>query len=73
MSSDADNIDVVVNGETKQVPAGTTVASLIERLGLADSACAAEVNRTLVPKREHAERRLEAGDTVELVSLVGGG
>jgi thiamine biosynthesis protein ThiS len=31
------------------------------------------VNKGLVPKREHDGRRLEDGDRVELVTLVGGG
>ncbi len=64
---------VIVNGERKSIPEGTTVASLIEIVGLATAACAAEVNRELVPRRGHAERALREGDVVELVSLVGGG
>ena len=63
---------VVINGREEQVPEATTVAALIERLGLA-GACAAEVNRELVPKRRHADTVLQSGDRVELVSLVGGG
>lgn len=64
---------VIVNGQERDVPAGETVAGLIERVGLGAAACAAEVNRRLVPKREHGERALAEGDVVELVSLVGGG
>lgn len=64
---------VSVNGEKRDVPAGTTVAGLIRELGLEKAACAAEVNRSLVPKREHAGRELREGDVVELVTLVGGG
>jgi sulfur carrier protein len=66
-------VNVSVNGEKREVPAGTTVAGLIRELGLEKAACAAEVNRTLVPKREHAGRELREGDVVELVTLVGGG
>lgn len=66
-------IEIRVNGRPEQIPDGTTVAELIERVGLGDAPCAAEVNESLVPKRDHADRRLEAGDTVELVTLVGGG
>jgi len=31
------------------------------------------VNLELVPRSRHAERRLEPGDEVEVVTLVGGG
>jgi sulfur carrier protein len=62
-----------VNGEAKELEAGLTVAELIRRMGLARSACAAEVNKELVPKREHEGRALRDGDVVELVTLVGGG
>jgi sulfur carrier protein len=64
---------VLVNGEEKDVPAGETVGGLIRRMGLGAAACAAEVNRSLVPKREHEGRELKEGDRVELVTLVGGG
>lgn len=50
-----------------------TVAALIDQHGLANQPVAVEVNRELVPKRDHAEKTLAPGDTVELVTLVGGG
>jgi sulfur carrier protein len=64
---------VMVNGEAREVEPGTTVAGLIEQTGLGTQACAAEVNRTLVPRREHEGTELREGDLVELVTLVGGG
>lgn len=64
---------LTVNGEAKEVPDRATVASLVAELGLGRSACAAEVNGRVVPKREHATTELREGDRVELVTLVGGG
>lgn len=64
---------VTVNGERKALPAGCTVAGLVECLGLAQRACAVEVDRQLVPRKDHAARRLAPGATVEIVTLVGGG
>ena len=66
-------VTLTVNGEQRDVPEGATVADLIRELGLGTAACAAEVNRQLVPRREHADRSLREGDVVELVTLVGGG
>jgi sulfur carrier protein len=64
---------VIVNGEERDVANGATVADLIDASGLANAACAVEVNRSLVPKRDHASTTLAEGDRVELVTLVGGG
>jgi sulfur carrier protein len=66
-------ITITANGAEQEVPAGTTVRQLIVRLGLEKQACAAEVNKTLVPRREQESRELKQGDRIELVSLVGGG
>lgn len=66
-------MQIIVNGEPQEAPAGETVANLVERLGLARSACAVEVNRELTPRARHAEHTLRDGDTVEIVTLVGGG
>ena len=64
---------VTVNAQSREVPDGTSVRQLIELVGLSKAACAAEVNKELVPRREHESRTLHDGDVVELVSLVGGG
>ncbi|GIK18550.1 MAG: sulfur carrier protein ThiS [Leptolyngbya sp. PLA2] len=62
-----------LNGQSHEAPDGATLADLLRDLGLVDRPAAAEVNRKLVPKAEHASRRLTEGDEVELVTLVGGG
>jgi sulfur carrier protein len=67
------SLSVIVNGQATQVPSGSTVRDLLVQMALADRPCAAEVNKVLVPKREHGTRTLEPGDRIELVSLVGGG
>lgn len=67
------SIEVVINGESRTVPQGTTVAALISELGLADRRVAVERNREVVPRAEHASTMLAAGDKLELVTFVGGG
>lgn len=64
---------VTVNGEERDIEPGTTVRELVERLGLGSAPCAVEVNRALVPRREHETALIKEGDRVELVTLVGGG
>ncbi len=64
---------LTINGKSTDVPAGESVAALLTRLGLSAQPCAVEVNRDVVPRRQHAERVLRDGDAVEVVTLVGGG
>jgi len=66
-------MDLLVNGEPKRVPDGATVADLLREVGLEGSPCAVEVNRVLVPKARHAQTPLQPADSVEVVTLVGGG
>lgn len=67
------DMTVTVNGEPRPVPEGCTVSELVERLGLGGRACAVEVDRVLVPRKDHPGRRLTSGAQVEIVTLVGGG
>lgn len=69
----ADGVDIVVNGEARQVPPGTTVAGLIEALGLGGKPIAVERNHEVVPRARHGETTLATGDRLELVTFVGGG
>jgi thiamine biosynthesis protein ThiS len=66
-------IQIEVNGEKRQVPDGTTVGELVESLGLRPEVVAVERNQSLVRRPERGTTRLEPGDRVELVTLVGGG
>ncbi len=64
---------VVVNGEKRQVQPGATVLDLLKTLEIEPGPVAVEVNSKVVRRAEHAEHQLAAGDTIEIVTLVGGG
>jgi sulfur carrier protein len=64
---------LTINGEQTEVPDGLTVRQLLERLELSNRHVAVERNRNIVPYRTFADVRLEDGDALELVTLVGGG
>ena len=66
-------VRIELNGKVEEVDDGTTVAALIETLGLRPDVVAVEVNQDLVRKDRRASVRLAAGDRVEVVTLVGGG
>lgn len=65
--------EITVNGEPRTIVDGLTVTDLIRELHVPHPAYAVEVNRTLVPRRDHATVTLAPGDAVEIVTLVGGG
>ena len=64
---------LTVNGQERDMPAGTTVAQLLESLGLDPRMLAVECNLELIPRAEHSQTKLTEGDSVEVVTLVGGG
>ena len=66
-------IQLIVNGEAREVPAGTTVAGLLAQLQMQPRLVAVERNRDLVPRSQHANCALQPGDRIEIVTLVGGG
>jgi thiamine biosynthesis protein ThiS len=66
-------ITVAVNGEGRQLPAGSTISDLLRALALDRARIAVEHNRRVVPRAEHATARLNHGDAVEIVTFVGGG
>ncbi|MGB3399710.1 MAG: sulfur carrier protein ThiS [Candidatus Deferrimicrobiaceae bacterium] len=66
-------MEILVNGETRQVDAGTTVLSLLRALSLPETRVAVERNLALVRKAEFADTVLGEGDQIEIVTFVGGG
>ena len=66
-------LNISVNGEPRTVPAATTVATLIESMGIDPARVAIERNHDVVPRRTWSEAAINEGDRVEIVSFIGGG
>jgi sulfur carrier protein len=66
-------MDVTLNGKPTTVPDGLTVRALLDHLGLTQGPVAVEINREIVPRKEHVAHPVAEGDTIEVVHLVGGG
>ena len=64
---------ITVNGQELELQDGATVAELVATLSLPATRVAVERNRELVRRADHALTTLRAGDTLEVVTLVGGG
>lgn len=66
-------IQVVVNGEPRPVNEGTTLAALLETLGLPRDRVAVERNREIVHREAWDQVSLQPEDRLEIVQFVGGG
>lgn len=64
---------VTVNGSPQELPEGTTVGQIVDRLVANRSRVAVERNRAIVPRATLDRERVRDGDEVEVVTLVGGG
>jgi thiazole synthase len=67
------SLSVHINGETRHVYGGITIAELVNELGLDPHRVAVERNLEIVPRSTLAEVRVEDGDDFEIVHFVGGG
>lgn len=66
-------MQIEVNGESREVAGGTSVADLVADLELDDRLVVVELNREIVRRTERAAVDLQPGDRVEIVHFVGGG
>ena len=65
-------MSITLNGDRRDLPAGTTVADVVENLNLRPDQVAVELNRRLLRSGNYG-RELADGDEVEVVTFVGGG
>ena len=66
-------MNIQLNGEQKQVGDNSTVANLLDSLGIGKDRVAVEVNLDIVPRAQHATHVINDGDRIEIVQFVGGG
>lgn len=66
-------MQIVVNGEKKNVEQHITISELIEMLGIKVKVMAAAVNMEIVKKEEWDSYMLKEDDKIELLQFVGGG
>jgi sulfur carrier protein len=69
----SNSIQCKVNGQVQEWATTVTVAELLANMQLSPRNVAVEINLEIVPRALHENRTLQAGDCIEIVSLVGGG
>ena len=66
-------ISVIVNGEPRAIPAGSSIAAMLREIGIDPRKVAVEHNLEVVPRSTLGEVAVSDGDSFEIVHFVGGG
>ncbi len=66
-------MELTVNGDTRTLSEGMTVAQLLQQLAVMPERVAVEVNLAVLKRAQHPTTILQEGDQVEIVQLIGGG
>jgi sulfur carrier protein len=68
-------VNIIVNGEPRELGAGATVATVVEMLDVAPSGrgVAVALDGEVVSRGRWADTRLSEGSTVEVLAAIGGG
>lgn len=66
-------MQIVINGQSRELPNGSTAADVIELLGLRGKRLAMEINEEILPRSHFPDHTLRDGDNVEIVHAIGGG
>ncbi|HEX3377825.1 MAG TPA: sulfur carrier protein ThiS [Candidatus Acidoferrales bacterium] len=67
------NIQIVVNGESREIRQGSGIPALLLQLGLPNDRVAIERNLEILPRSQWPTTTVQQGDRYEIVHLVGGG
>ncbi len=66
-------MEIIINGNTRQLADGSTAADLVMALGLTGKRVAMEINQEILPRSQFQTHVMQPGDQVEVVHAIGGG
>jgi thiamine biosynthesis protein ThiS len=66
-------LEITYNGESRSIEHDSTIADLLTASGVNLQFCAVELNESVVPRALFSSQKLTSGDTIEVVTFVGGG
>lgn len=66
-------MQIIVNGKPHEAQVDCSIEEFLKQCGLQPIRVAVEVNQRLVSRKAFARTTLCAGDSIEIVTLVGGG
>ena len=68
-----ENITLIINGESRSIPAVSNILELIQYLDIVESRIAVELNKNIIRRRDWEKTPVGNLDRVEIVQFVGGG
>lgn len=66
-------IALQINGRRVELDGPTSVLAYLEKLGVSPRSVAVEHNGVILERSAYADSKLDEGDVVEIVRMVGGG
>jgi sulfur carrier protein len=66
-------IALQVNGRRVELDGPTALLTYLEKLGVSPRAVAVELNGVIIERSAYEDAKLDDGDIVEIVRMVGGG
>lgn len=66
-------VTVLINGDSNTYPAGLTLPQLLEHLHLNPRLIAVEYNGEILHRQFWEQQKVQEGDRLEIVTIVGGG
>ena len=66
-------IAITVNGKPREIEHEVDLPALLAQFDVNPRLVAVAINGDVVPKTQYASARVRAGDTLEIVRMVGGG
>lgn len=64
---------LTVNGEPEEIREGENLKSYLERKGINPNLVVCELNEQIIRRRELEKTVLKEGDTLEIITMMGGG
>lgn len=64
---------VTINGESREIPDGLSVAALLDHLNMTRDRVALERNMEILPRAQWSATQVQPNDSFEIVHFVGGG
>ena len=68
-----ENITLIINGESRSIPAVSNLLELIQHLEIGEERIAVELNNNIIRRKDWPMAPVLDGDRVEIVQFVGGG
>jgi sulfur carrier protein len=66
-------VTITINGDSREIPDGLSVAALLDHLNMSRDRVALERNMEILPRAQWSATQVQPGDSFEIVHFVGGG